>query len=144
MKYTVVVALFLGNAAARHHHHKIHERNLLGMRADPAAEGEEAKWEVRGEKQWQQWAGDQTTYADGQTTTANTRLPYASTLQLEDSPGWAVRGEKFTQDFSQGLVDYEDHQADTANTRIPYASTLQLEDSPGWAVRGEKFTQDFS
>ena len=35
---------------------------------------------VRGEKEWQGWAGDLVDYADKQTTTANTRLPYHSTV----------------------------------------------------------------
>ena len=39
---------------------------------------------VRGEKQWQAWAGDQEDYAADATKAANTRLPYASTLQMSN------------------------------------------------------------
>lgn len=35
---------------------------------------------VRGEKNWQAWAGDMETYGDMQTDIANTRIPYFSTL----------------------------------------------------------------
>ena len=51
---------------------------------------------VRGEKQWQQWAGDNNEYLDGQVNVSNTRPPYLSTVQLMDGkgPSWTVRGEK--------------------------------------------------
>ena len=35
---------------------------------------------VRGEKNWQDWAADMEVYGDQQTDTANTRIPYFSTL----------------------------------------------------------------
>ena len=38
----------------------------------------------RGEKQWQDWAQDFVNWEDLRTTKANTRLPYASNLQVED------------------------------------------------------------
>ena len=69
MKYSAVVALFIGAAAAR----RPAERNLLGMREDPA-------WHVRGEKFTQDFSQGLVDYEDKQADTANTRLPYASTL----------------------------------------------------------------
>ena len=38
---------------------------------------------VRGEKNWQAWAQDLEDYGIQQENVANTRIPYASTLQLE-------------------------------------------------------------
>ena len=49
---------------------------------------------VRGEKQWQGWAGDQEDYAADATKAANTRLPYASTLQLNQYVQTRDDGEK--------------------------------------------------
>jgi hypothetical protein len=49
---------------------------------------------VRGEKEWQTWAQDLEDWGNTQTTRANTRLPYASTLQLSEQIGGIVRGEK--------------------------------------------------
>ena len=53
---------------------------------------------LKGEKQWQKWAADFTTHQDWLTMKANTRIPYASTLQLDqentEAPKTAVRGEK--------------------------------------------------
>ena len=37
---------------------------------------------VRGEKQWQMWAGDMVDYGDMQESFANMRPPYHSTAQL--------------------------------------------------------------
>ena len=39
---------------------------------------------IRGEKQWQDWAQDFNNWSDLRTMRANTRIPYNSTLQLED------------------------------------------------------------
>jgi len=110
---------------------------------------------VKGEKQWQAWAGEFTTHQDWLTMKANTRLPYASTLQLseqtEEEPAkkeaavkpapYTVKGEKQWQTWAQAHIDALDAQTGKANTRIPYASTLQTDsewvtDAP--AVRGEK------
>lgn len=59
---------------------------------------------MRGEKQWQAWAGDQTTYADGQTTTANTRLPYVSTLAQKSAPA-SANLLQFEADFGDDEED---------------------------------------
>lgn len=74
---------------------------------------------------------------------ANTRIPYFSTVQLEDGPAvppYTLRGEKEWLPWAQAYTDALDEQTLKANTRIPYASTLQLdaEDGPAWPVRGEK------
>ena len=55
-------------------------------------------WTVRGEKEWQAWAQDHNDWLDNQTTVANKRIPYHSTLQLSDNNDWiretpAQRGE---------------------------------------------------
>ena len=39
---------------------------------------------MRGEKNWQAWAGDMEEFGDMQTDSANIRIPYHSTLQLAD------------------------------------------------------------
>ena len=47
--------------------------------------------DVRGEKQWQAWAGDMDDYGNDAVNFANKRLPYVSELQLDaEDP----RGEK--------------------------------------------------
>lgn len=100
---------------------------------------------VRGEKQWQQWAQDLEDFSIKQTNVANTRLPYASTLQLNnlvqvDEQADKVRGEKQWQAWAQDLEDFGIKQTTKANTRLPYASTLQLDEQGSIArkVRGEK------
>ena len=78
-------------------------------------------------------------------TVANTRIPYASTVQVESegpalygiateaghlggpaypSPQPFVRGEKQWMDNAQNIEDWGIQQMTVANTRIPYASTL--------------------
>jgi hypothetical protein len=63
---------------------------------------------VRGEKQWQQWAGDNEVYLTNQMFTANKRIPYKSDLMLDQElnedpkpaaaagkrPPVPIRGEK--------------------------------------------------
>lgn len=52
---------------------------------------------VKGEKEWQAWAGENNWELDDSTIKANKRLPYVSTVQIEDGsfvPTWNVRGEK--------------------------------------------------
>ena len=97
---------------------------------------------VRGEKEWQDWAQDHVDWLDNQTKQANTRLPYASTLQLGslETAGeqGVVRGEKEWQTWAQDLEDWGNTQTTRANTRLPYASTLQLSEQIGGIVRGEK------
>jgi hypothetical protein len=80
-----------------------------------------APGKVRGEKQWQAWAQDFVNWEDGQTGKAQTRIPYASTLQLED-----VKGEKQWQGWAQSTIDALDYETNKSNTRIPYASNLQV------------------
>ena len=90
------------------------------------------EYDVRGEKEHQQWAQDLEDYGIQQETVANTRLPYASTFVQTEAKD--VRGEKEWQTWAQDLEDYGIKQEEAANTRIPYASTLlQTKD-----VRGEK------
>ena len=42
---------------------------------------------VAGEKQWQSWAGQLNEYGDKAVNASNTRLPYASTLQVAKIEG---------------------------------------------------------
>ena len=97
---------------------------------------------VRGEKQWNAWAQDLEDFGNKQTTVANTRLPYASTLQLESTVGGdrkgPVRGEKQWNAWAQDLEDFGNKQTTVANTRLPYASTVQLDSDLDHVVRGEK------
>ena len=99
---------------------------------------------VRGDKTAVVVANTFVDYEDGQTTVANTRPPYNSTLQLsaftqlgEEPAGQArndngpLRGDHVVLTDSQELVDWENKQTTSANTRIPYASTLtQLSEEP--------------
>jgi len=166
----VVLAIFMGSSQSvqvnRKHHSKfaqgygrmekhgetIHMKGPKKMESYSYVQTEEdpattaPTWTVRGEKTWQQWAGDNAEYEDGQAATANARPPYNSTIQLEDDvdtlaadlPGTA-RGEKQWQNWAQGHIDALDNQTDKANSRIPYASTLQLSaEDPAWPLRGEK------
>jgi predicted transport protein len=112
---------------------------------------------VRGEKQWMDNAQNIGDWGDQQMTVANTRIPYASTLQLEadvktegvslyglaggmgpaqPSPQPFVRGEKQWMDNAQNIGDWGDQQMTVANTRIPYWSTLVQTDS-------KDFDQDY-
>jgi len=59
--------------------------------------------EVRGEKQWQDWAQDLVDQEDKATDIANTRIPYASTLvQTRGGP------ERFTYGIAE--QEEEDHE----------------------------------
>jgi hypothetical protein len=68
--------------------------DVLGTTTDPSG--------VRGEKRWQTWAQALVDHEDSSMNTANTRIPYSSTLQLEDTDDvigdttdpTGVRGEK--------------------------------------------------
>ena len=54
-------------------------------------------WEVKGEKQWQDWAQFHVDFEDHQTDMANSRIPYQSALVGLNDPAAAganVRGEK--------------------------------------------------
>ena len=99
---------------------------------------------VRGEKQWQAWAQDLEDFSIKQTGVANTRIPYASTLQLNNlvqlDTEKKVRGEKQWNAWAQDLEDFGIKQTTAANVRIPYKSSLlQMEEQEGAdKVRGEK------
>ena len=71
---------------------------------------------------------------------ANTRIPYASTLQLnaeenkdDTATGDAkidpknVKGEKQWQTWAGDFVAHQDHLTMKANTRIPYYSNVQID-----------------
>jgi len=65
----------------------LEEQKEEAKKADAkAGAAAEAKWSgpVRGEKQWQPWAGDQEDYILDATNAANKRLPYHSTLQMNN------------------------------------------------------------
>lgn len=103
---------------------------------------------VRGEKQWMDNADNISNWLDNQEIVSNSRIPYASTLQLGaegpaanglavtekgeyihgapalPNPQPFIRGEKQWMDNAQNIVDYEDEQTTIANTRIPYSSYL--------------------
>jgi hypothetical protein len=66
---------------------------------------------VRGEKEWQTWAQENVDGLDYQTGKANTRLPYASTVQLDSNLVQIgdVRGEKEWQTWAQENVDGLDY-----------------------------------
>ena len=49
-----------------------------------SAEVSSTGYPVRGEKEWQAWAQDLEDYGIQQEMVANTRIPYASTLQLDE------------------------------------------------------------
>jgi hypothetical protein len=108
----------------------------LGVQEGPAAGNATATWTVRGEKEWQTWAGEHNEWLDNQTAIANTRIPYHSTVQLlqldQDgttqaaAPTWTVRGEKEWQGWAQDHNDWLDNQTKMANSRPPYNSTIQL------------------
>jgi len=48
---------------------------------------------VRGEKEWQLWAQEHVDWEDNQTSKANSRIPYASTLQLSDNDDELIKVE---------------------------------------------------
>ena len=106
--------------------------------------------DVRGEKEWQTWAQENVDGLDYQTGKANTRLPYASEVQLDSNLVQVgdVRGEKEWQTWAQENVDGLDYQTGKANTRLPYASTVQLDSTlvqlGEQDVRGEKEWQTWA
>lgn len=72
---------------------------------------------VRGEKQWQAWAGDHVEAQDYQTKKANTRLPYHSTLSEKtlvetEEQNQKVRGEKQWLGWAQATTEALDRQTD--------------------------------
>lgn len=79
-----------------------HASDLIQLGNDPI--------EVRGEKEWQAWAQDLNDWSDGQTTAANTRIPYQSALLQTQNDPIIVRGEKEWQDWAQDLNDWSDGQ----------------------------------
>jgi len=107
----------------------------------------------RGDKTSTSWAQQQVDYLEKQITSANTRLPYKSTLLQLDAeletgcpygnmdvgagkgpcfpnPAFlgqeanAPRGDKTSTSWAQQQVDYLEKQITSANTRKPYVSTL--------------------
>ena len=108
----------------------------------------DASRNVRGEKEWGQWAQDLEDFSIKQTDVANKRLPYASTLQLSNlesvDSSRTVRGEKEWGQWAQDLEDFSIKQTEVANKRLPYYSNVQLEqkDETDVQLGGEKMSDD--
>ena len=80
-----------GAEGMEEYHYMQLESSIMNGTAAAGCNSTAPKWNgpVRGDKQWQQWAGDNNEYLDGQVNVSNVRPPYLSTVQLRD-----VRGEK--------------------------------------------------
>lgn len=97
-------------------------------------------------------------WGDEAVTSANTRIPYMSTAQVEGpapnglaktvkgkpipgapslpAPQPFVRGEKQWMDNAQNIGDWGEEGMISANTRIPYMSTAQVEGPAPFGVAG--------
>lgn len=51
---------------------------------------------MKGEKEWQAWAQDLNDWSDGQTTAANTRIPYQSAMQLDEDEDYDLEETTLT------------------------------------------------